>query len=136
MVEARKDSQSPPDPADIELPSEEAIARYLDLQEVNIRDLLPSQKETSFKLEEKQEATRSQLATFLLKMLAGTLTASLVLIVVLTFASVFVPRERDEPFEQASNLAKDLITLILTTQTGLVGTALGFYFGSRGNNFD
>mgnify|MGYP001072325308 CR=1 FL=1 len=136
MVEVREDSQSPPDPAGIELPSEEAIARYLDLQEVNIRDLLPSQKETSFKLEEKQEATRSQLATFLLKMLAGTLTASLVLIVALTLVSVFVPREREEAFEQTSNLAKDLITLILTTQTGLVGTALGFYFGSRGNNFD
>jgi len=28
---------------------------------------------------------------------------------------------------------KDEMTLLISTQTGLVGTALGFYFGSRNN---
>jgi hypothetical protein len=36
--------------------------------------------------------------------------------------------------DKTSILVKDLITLIVTSQTGLIGSALGFYFGSRNNN--
>lgn len=118
------------------LSSEEMIKRYVQTQEVDIKNLLPSQVETGIKLEERQETTRSQLATFLIKILAGTLTASFGLIILLTVMSGFVDESKVESFDKTSSLVKDLITFILTAQTGLIGTALGFYFGSRGNNAD
>jgi len=118
------------------LPNEEVIKRYIQTQEVDIKNLLPSQLDTGIKLEERQETTRSQLATFLIKILAGTLTASFGLIIILTVMSVFVDERKVESFDRTSSLVKDLITFILTAQTGLIGTALGFYFGSRGGNAD
>lgn len=105
-------------------------------QEVDIKKLLPSQVETGIKLEERQETTRSQLATFFIKILAGTLTASFGLIILLTVMSDFVDESKLESFDKTSALVKDLVTFILTAQTGLIGTALGFYFGSRGGNPD
>ena len=116
--------------------SEEIIKRYVETQEVDIGSLLPSQVATGIKLEEKQEATRSQLATFLIKILAGTLTASFGLIILLTAMSGFIDEKKMQSFDKTSLLVKDLITFILTAQTGLIGTALGFYFGSRGGNAD
>ena len=118
------------------LPNEEVIKRYIQTQEGEIKNLLPSQLDTGIKLEERQETTRSQLATFLIKILAGTLTASFGLIIILTVMSVFVDERKVESFDRTSSLVKDLITFILTAQTGLIGTALGFYFGSRGGNAD
>jgi len=118
------------------LPNEEVIKRYIQTQEVDIKNLLPSQLDARIKLEERQETTRSQLATFLIKILAGTLTASFGLIIILTVMSVFVDERKVESFDRTSSLVKDLITFILTAQTGLIGTALGFYFGSRGGNAD
>lgn len=118
------------------LPNEEVIKRYIQTQEGEIKNLLPSQVDTGIKLEERQETTRSQLATFLIKILAGTLTASFSLIILLTVMSGFVDEKKVESFDRTSSLVKDLITFILTAQTGLIGTALGFYFGSRGGNAD
>ncbi len=118
------------------LPNEEVIKRYIQTQEGEIKNLLPSQVDTGIKLEERQETTRSQLATFLIKILAGTLTASFSLIILLTVMSGFVDEKKVESFDRTSSLVKDLITFILTAQTGLIGTALGFYFGSRGGNTD
>jgi hypothetical protein len=114
----------------------ETIKRYIQTQEVDAKNLLPTQIETGIKLEERQETTRSQLATFLIKILAGTLTASFGLIILLTVMSGFVDEKKIESFDRTSSLVKDLITFILTAQTGLIGTALGFYFGSRGGNAD
>jgi hypothetical protein len=116
--------------------TEEMMKRYIQTQEVEIKNLLPSQVDTGIKLEERQETTRSQLATFLIKILAGTLTASFGLIILLTIMSGFVDERKVASFDKTSSLVKDLITFILTAQTGLIGTALGFYFGSRGSNAD
>jgi len=116
--------------------NEEMIKRYIQTQDVDIKNLLPSQVNTGIKLEERQETTRSQLATFLIRILAGTLTASFGLILLLIVASGFVDDKKVASFDKTSSLVKDLITFILTAQTGLIGTALGFYFGSRGNNAD
>jgi hypothetical protein len=118
------------------LPSGEIINRYVQAQDVDIRSLLPSQLETGIKLEERQEATRSQLATFLIKILAGTLSASFGLIILLTVMIGIVDEKKAEALQKNSSLVKDLITFILTAQTGLIGTALGFYFGSKGSNKD
>jgi hypothetical protein len=46
-----------------------------------------------------------------------------------------VDEKKNNSFDKTSALAKDLITFILTAQTGLIGTALGFYFGSKGNTY-
>lgn len=117
-------------------PNQDVSSRSVKTQEVDIASLLPSQRETGMKLEERQETTRSQLATFLIRILAGTLIASFSLIILLTVMAGFVDDAKKETFKENSSLVKDLITFILTAQTGLIGTALGFYFGSRGNNPD
>ncbi len=86
-------------------------------------------------LPDRQETTRAWLATFLTYTLAGTITTSFILIISLVVMSGFIVDEKKtNSFDKTSALAKDLITFILTAQTGLIGTALGFYFGSKGNN--
>lgn len=117
-------------------PDQELIDRFVKTQEFDIKSLLPSQIETGIKLEEKQEQTRSQLATFLIKILAGTLVASFSLIVILIVSSTFVDERRAASLDKQNVLVKDLITFIITAQTGLIGTALGFYFGSKSSNSD
>ena len=102
----------------------------------NINYFVPSQKETGTKLQERQEQTRSQLATFLIKILAGMLIASFGLIALLIVMSVLVDADKEPVLIKNIALAKDLITFILTAQTGLIGTALGFYFGSKSGNSD
>lgn len=127
---------SPDEKLTSDLPSEEMTKSLVKPQLVDIKTLVPSQIQTDIKLEERQEITRSQLATFLIKILAGTLTASFGLIILLTVMSGFVDEKKMDSFNKTSSLVKDLITFILTAQTGLIGTALGFYFGSRGGNAD
>jgi hypothetical protein len=86
-------------------------------------------------LRDRQETTRAWLATFLTYTLAGTITTSFILIISLVVMSGFIVDEKkNSSFDKTSALAKDLITFILTAQTGLIGTALGFYFGSKGNS--
>ncbi len=109
---------------------------YGPAQEVGIRDFFPSQVDKDLRLEERQETTRSRLATFLINILAGTLTASFTLVIILIIMSGFVDDKKAPSFDKTSTLVKDLVTFILTAQTGLIGTALGFYFGSRGGNND
>ncbi len=117
-------------------PSGETRYGNVETGEINLDYFLPSQKNTSIKLEEKQEKTRSELATFLIKILAGTIIASFSLIILLVIMSVFIDETKVQLFEKVSSLIKDLITFILTAQTGLIGTALGFYFGSRAGNIE
>jgi hypothetical protein len=114
----------------------DVISRFVQTQEIDLANLLPSQRETGLKLEDRQEITRSQLATFLIKILAGTLFASFSLIIVLVVMAGTIGEEKKETFNENSILVKDMITFMLTAQTGLIGTALGFYFGSRGNGLD
>ncbi len=119
----------PEENQDSTIPPSEKVAFYDDAL-----DLPPSQylsPYNKFKIEEKQEETPSQLATFLIKILAGTLTASFRLILLLTLMLGCVDEKKAEALKNNSSLVKDLITFILTAQTGLIGTALGFYFGSR-----
>lgn len=119
-----------------ESPNQDVIDRFVKTQEVDIGSLLPSQRETGIKLEERQETTRAQLATFLIRILAGTLIASFSLVLIMILMAGFVGEEKRESLKENNSLVKDLITFMLTAQTGLIGTALGFYFGSRGNSTD
>ena len=117
-----------------QLPNPDLITRFV--KEVGVESLLPEQKETKLKIEDRQEITRSKLATFLLQILGGTLIASFVLISILTFMVISIDENKKDTFKENSALVKDLITFIITAQTGLIGTALGFYFGSKSNNSD
>lgn len=137
------ESEQPPIPAnfveekplvDLSLPT--ATVPAVRAQEVDIKNLLPSVVDTNIKLEERQETTRSQLATFLIRILAGTVAASFAAVIILTIMSGFIDERKAATFDKNTTLVKDLITFILTAQTGLIGTALGFYFGSRGSNAD
>lgn len=100
-----------------------------------LEDFSPTTNPSGKTIAERQETTRSKLANFLIYILAGTLIASFVLIITLTIMSGFIDKKK-EYFDKTSSLVKDLITFILTAQTGLIGTALGFYFGSHKDNTD
>ncbi|MBD2578350.1 hypothetical protein [Oscillatoria sp. FACHB-1406] len=137
------ESEQPPIPANLieekpltEISLPRAATLVAQNREADIKNLLPSMVDTNIKLEERQETTRSQLATFLIRILAGTVAASFAAVITLTIMSGFIDERKAATFDKNTTLVKDLITFILTAQTGLIGTALGFYFGSRGSNAD
>lgn len=94
---------------------------------------IPGFENKDFDIRKSQEITRSKLADFLVKILAGTIITTFTLIIVLLIISIFVDDRKTDSFDKTSALAKELITVIFTAQIGLVGTALGFYFGSKSN---
>jgi len=100
--------------------------------------LLPSTQklapDPTYNIPQQQEQTRSQLATFLIKIFAGTLGLSLALVISLVVLSITIDKDKSENFDKTTALVKDLITLVVTSQIGLIGSALGFYFGSRNND--
>ena len=100
----------------------------------SIVDVTPTTKNTNKTVEEQQEQTRSQLARFLINIFALTIGGSFALFISLVILSVNIDEKKAENLDKTSILVKDLITLIITSQTGLIGSALGFYFGSRNNN--
>jgi hypothetical protein len=65
-----------------------------------------------------QEKTRGRLATWLLVLLATTLVG----------IGFYIFESQEE-----ANIKRELITLVWTSLVTLVGSALGFYFGSKGN---
>lgn len=101
------------------------------------QDLPSTQKlapDPTYNIPQQQEQTRSQLATFLIKIFAGTLGLSLALVISLVVLSITIDKDKSENFDKTTALVKDLITLVVTSQIGLIGSALGFYFGSRNND--
>lgn len=75
-----------------------------------------------------REKTRSKLAEFLIYSFIGTIAAIFVIIIVdKTF--YYLASDKEKFKEQPGT--KDLITLVLTTQSTLVAAAIGFYFGAR-----
>lgn len=98
------------------------------------KDIVPNLGDKKFNIQESQEITRAKLATFLVTILSGTIIASFALVLGLLLISIFVDEKKTSSFDKTSSLVKDLITVILTSQIGLVGTALGFYFGSKGDS--
>ena len=84
-------------------------------------------EETQINVEVQRERARTRLSGGLL----GLLTASLVGTGAYIFVDLLVPRDVSE---QRSNTHRELITIIWTSQVTLVGSALGFYFGSERDN--
>lgn len=96
---------------DVEL--SELQTREDDLDE--FRKLEP--REENYNPEKAQENTRSTLALMLISLFAAT---NMLMLISLFFLEY-----------QMEDKTKDFVTIILTTQGTLVGTALGFYFGDR-----
>ncbi len=111
---------------DIEVPVQDVFP--------SLSNVIPSLGNKKFDIQESQEITRAKLAIFLVNILARTILASFALVISLLIISIFVDEKKTSSFDKTSTLVKDLITLILTAQIGLIGTALGFYFGSKGNS--
>lgn len=81
-------------------------------------------------LAERQEETRGELAKRLIAILQWVVIFLLLLTVVDRIAAgIFAFNGRK--YEYNHTESKDIATLVLTSLSGLVGTALGFYFGSR-----
>lgn len=84
----------------------------------------PGIQETQVGIEVQRERARTRLSSGLL----GLLTASLVGTGVYIFLDLLIPRQVPQ---ERSNMHRELITIIWTSQVTLVGSALGFYFGSE-----
>ena len=93
------------------------ILASIEEPEKPIASLAP-QKGPDFNPRKAQEETRSFLARALISLFSGTS----LLIISLAFFTDFENRAK----------TKDFVTILLTSQGTLVGTALGFYFGDRG----
>jgi hypothetical protein len=114
----------------------DSVLSILDITDTT-QDLPSTQKlapDPTYNIPQQQEQTRSQLATFLIKIFAGTLGLSLALVISLVVLSITIDKDKSENFDKTTTLVKDLITLVVTSQIGLIGSALGFYFGSRNND--
>ncbi|MEH1884789.1 hypothetical protein [Nostoc sp.] len=86
----------------------------------------PKIKEISIPIEQQRESARTGLSQSLLLLL----TASLLGIGIYIFLDLLVPKQVSK---ERSDMHRELITLIWTSQVTLVGSALGFYFGGEQN---
>ncbi|MGK7918108.1 MAG: hypothetical protein AB4038_21655 [Prochloraceae cyanobacterium] len=68
-----------------------------------------------------QEKTRSTLAILLVSFLGGSIAFSFLIIFLILCSNL--------TSEDKLSFTKDTITLLVTTQVGIVGSAIGFYFG-------
>jgi len=101
-----------------------SLGRTSTLQKTEATVLDPGIQETQVGVEVQRERARTRLSGGLL----GLLTASLVGTGAYIFLDLLVPRQVSQ---ERSNMHRELITIIWTSQVTLVGSALGFYFGSE-----
>ena len=86
--------------------------------------ILPPELES---IPRQQEQTRGWLAKTLVKTLIGTVAATFVVILVDKALVAFEKNTENQGL-------REIITLIWTSETALIGTALGFYFGSQNSD--
>jgi hypothetical protein len=95
------------------------VAKQADYIEEGGPIKLPLEK--PFNVEGKQEKTRAWLAKGLVIIFGSTISAFFLFILI---GIVF-------PTSVNTEELKELLILILTSEVGIIGTALGFYFGSQ-----
>lgn len=117
----------PKPPQSYEFPENLAPEELQALQRELENDLLAQDEETLKQaLEYRRENTRSYLAWSLMGILAG-IYLFFGIIITLT---IFTPSPSESDRNQKMIYTKDMMALILSAQTALVGTVLGFYFGT------
>ena len=108
------------------------LASYLDQADVDLPDFSDKEKKNiADELDKSRESTRSWLARALMWILAVTVAFSILLSILIIF---FSPNESPEQRKEIYIYSKDILALFLSTQTTLIGTVLGFYFGSMQKN--
>ncbi|MFH7243151.1 MAG: hypothetical protein ACHWZW_09910 [Spirulina sp.] len=92
------------------------------------KDLTPQERDSlkDFLLKSR-EKTRSIIAIRLVWLLGITVFSTIVLSAII----ILVPSGNASERESKYNFSKDIFSILLSTQTGLIGAALGFYFGSK-----
>ncbi len=116
-------------------PQEENIALSTinrpDVEDLNqlyekVQNEIKQEEDERKKLEDRLRAleqSRREISTILLGCIAATILG--------TFLYIYISVSDTEDADKNDENAKELITLIWTSEVGLVGGALGYYFGSR-----
>jgi len=79
----------------------------------------------------RQEITRSELAKWLVISFVSTMAGIFALILFDKTYYIFASDSAKDKLKDQQTGTKDLISLVLTAQSSLVGAAIGFYFGTR-----
>ncbi len=87
------------------------------------------EKEIANNLDIKREDTRSLLARWLIYIFGFTYFVTIGVMLSVMFMPVNDKEQRTERY----NYSKDVFSLLMSTQTGIIGAVLGFYFGSNRN---
>ncbi len=87
------------------------------------------EKEIANNLDIKREDTRSLLASWLIYIFGFTYFVTIGVMLSVMFMPVNDKEQRTERY----NYSKDVFSLLMSTQTGIIGAVLGFYFGSNRN---
>lgn len=112
-------SQEQP-PGDIETAGVDTLVSVFE------EELTPSDRNSlRQELLQQQEDTRSFLAKALILLSCG----SFLCIFLMAVGVLFIPNSDSQP--ERYGYAKDVAGILITSQTGLLGAVLGFYFGSR-----
>ncbi|WP_190936735.1 hypothetical protein [Nostoc sp. FACHB-133] len=74
---------------------------------------------------QEREYVRKWLAYSLMAIFGVTILSSLIFVFINPFINAGIDKKDND------NRAKDFLTLILTSEVGLIGAALGFYFGEK-----
>lgn len=112
----------------------ENVDAAADLEEQSSEDFafvseeLTSQEKESLKdfLLKSREETRSAIAKRLIMLLGITVAST----IILSGVVILAPSDAADR-ESKFTFSKDVFSILLSTQTGLIGAALGFYFGSK-----
>lgn len=104
-----------------------SLGRSTQPQRTAVTVLDPGIQETQVGVEVQRERARTRLSVGLLGLLTASLIGTGIYIFVDLLAQKTISQER-------SNMHRELITIIWTSQVTLVGSALGFYFGSERDN--
>lgn len=86
------------------------------------------------KTEEKRESVRGNIVYSLLCIFAGTIVLSLTFVLGEILLILFLTNLRtntDINTKCNDSRAKDFLTLIITSEVGLMGAAMGYYFGEK-----
>lgn len=118
----QEDSESPPSEREIEM--EEVAGDIEDIDQLATRppqkvkpyqENFIEEKSSKARIAESQESTRGRLEIAIVSIYASTILLCFVII----------------GFSMAEGERKEILTLIITSQATLIGSAIGFYFGKN-----